>query len=382
MDGHTFNDSILPPVPPSDGPEKTTPEAEAKDTGSTCHQPSEEGQWFPPEIPEQDPVINNSGWLTRAFSFKGRITRAEFVLSHAGVLLLGFIVDFFPRIASLFSEEAALSVEKFVGFSSLFVFCWFYTAQAVKRAHDTGRTGWYCLIPFYNTYLLFARPQQTPNRYGTPGTVRTTTAEDCKRCRDTRNKGFFCALSWLVFSPLYLWLSWKWQLQKPVKRTFIFLLSPLVMATAGLISTTNQQATEKQEEIADIRSSLSHKSLKIKLHIEDIEKTGKGRFTLTLSHPLTESDIRTLEESTRSLGSWSKKAQQSAEEDYGYYMEDYGSQMPDTTSTSQTQPPTYLFNKAIQLPHKKQAVHIQLEVTPGKRTANLTMHRRAAAEEG
>lgn len=43
---------------------------------------------------------------------------------------------------------------------------WFLYAQAAKRSHDVGYSGWYIFIPFYNLYLLFADSEFGENRYG------------------------------------------------------------------------------------------------------------------------------------------------------------------------------------------------------------------------
>lgn len=36
----------------------------------------------------------------------------------------------------------------------------------VRRMHDTGHSGWFMLVPFYNIYLLLRSSQQAPNRWG------------------------------------------------------------------------------------------------------------------------------------------------------------------------------------------------------------------------
>lgn len=43
---------------------------------------------------------------------------------------------------------------------------WFSLAQAAKRCHDRGNSGWYQLIPFYVLWLIFADGEVGPNEYG------------------------------------------------------------------------------------------------------------------------------------------------------------------------------------------------------------------------
>ena len=39
-------------------------------------------------------------------------------------------------------------------------------AVAVRRMHDLGKSGWYCLIPIYNIILLCTEGEQGTNEYG------------------------------------------------------------------------------------------------------------------------------------------------------------------------------------------------------------------------
>jgi len=39
-------------------------------------------------------------------------------------------------------------------------------AVAVRRMHDVGKSGWFCLIPIYNIVLACTDSQPGPNQYG------------------------------------------------------------------------------------------------------------------------------------------------------------------------------------------------------------------------
>lgn len=357
---------------PASAPKSETP---GTDVNALAADPGE------PEADDDVPRINNSGWLTRTFSFKGRITRAEFALSHAALALLPIVTGTVGDLALIIDDAAGMSIRKFFALSCLLAFCWFYTSQGVKRCHDTGRTGWLFFIPFYNIYLLFARPAAEPNRYGTQATIHTATAEDRVRCTRTRGRGALCALGWLAFSPLYLWLAWRWQLQKSGKRLLLFLISPFILCAIGITWTLTHDAAAKHKETETIRECISRKITSLQLEVADIEKTGRGTYALTLKRPLTESDVQLLERATRSLGEWTKTERPDEEEDYGYYEEDCGSGADSTAQAAQPVPPTYRFDKTVRLTGREQPLHVSLEVTPGETEARLTLRRTRKATD-
>jgi len=39
-------------------------------------------------------------------------------------------------------------------------------AAIIRRMHDVGESGWFCLIPIYNIILCFTDSQSGPNKYG------------------------------------------------------------------------------------------------------------------------------------------------------------------------------------------------------------------------
>lgn len=39
-------------------------------------------------------------------------------------------------------------------------------AVAIRRMHDVGKSGWFCLIPFYNLYLAIQDSEPGSNQYG------------------------------------------------------------------------------------------------------------------------------------------------------------------------------------------------------------------------
>ena len=96
------------------------------------------------------------------FSFEGRIRRSEYAIT-----LLIYVAALFSVVGIFggFRHEAHNNP----GILPLIIclpIIWFALAQAVKRSHDIGNSGWYILIPFYGLWLLFADSRPGANRWG------------------------------------------------------------------------------------------------------------------------------------------------------------------------------------------------------------------------
>ena len=111
-----------------------------------------------------------SGWqhftnaLKKHVVFSGRARRAEYFSFIVILSIFSFLVPF------LFSFLTALY------FPLLYVITVFITVQAVfllpniavsiRRMHDVDKSGWYILIPLYNTILTFTPGTEGSNKYG------------------------------------------------------------------------------------------------------------------------------------------------------------------------------------------------------------------------
>ncbi|MBD3583610.1 DUF805 domain-containing protein [Flavobacterium selenitireducens] len=95
------------------------------------------------------------------FSFRGRIRRTEYGLSliiyTMGAFMMFMMVFVLSKINVWF-----LGLIPFAFLAAV----WFQFAQAVKRSHDIGNSGWLILIPFYSWLLLFVNSQFGENKYG------------------------------------------------------------------------------------------------------------------------------------------------------------------------------------------------------------------------
>lgn len=93
------------------------------------------------------------------FSAKGRIGRGLYCIASVIWLVVA-------QLSRIDIGDSAV-----VGVLALIIYCvvWvWWILQAIKRSHDIGHNGWWILIPFYTFYLLFAKGEQKPNRYGNP----------------------------------------------------------------------------------------------------------------------------------------------------------------------------------------------------------------------
>lgn len=94
------------------------------------------------------------------FSFEGRIRRLEYGLS-----MIIAVIAYFIFIGITIAMQSP-TISGIVGVAFMVAFFWFAWAQAAKRCHDLGRSGWFQLIPFYGFALLFMESDEGMNEYG------------------------------------------------------------------------------------------------------------------------------------------------------------------------------------------------------------------------
>lgn len=91
-----------------------------------------------------------------AFSFEGRIRRTEYGISIIIYAVIAVIIN-------LIAESNRDASFVFVAYIPAL---WFLVAQASKRCHDVGNSGWWQLIPLYGFWLLFQEGELSVNNYG------------------------------------------------------------------------------------------------------------------------------------------------------------------------------------------------------------------------
>lgn len=91
-----------------------------------------------------------------AFSFEGRIRRTEYGIS----LIIYAVISVVITLIAEANSEASFVL---IGYIPAL---WFLLAQAAKRCHDVGNSGWWQLIPLYGFWLLFQEGELGKNDYG------------------------------------------------------------------------------------------------------------------------------------------------------------------------------------------------------------------------
>ena len=116
--------------------------------------------------------IDKSDWETydrnvfNLFSFKGRIGRFHYIVSYLGIMLIAILFGFLWGCVDLAAGTASQQPPTVMMWILQIFGSWALLALGARRCHDSGRSGYWQLIPFYNIYLLFAAPQEYDNEYG------------------------------------------------------------------------------------------------------------------------------------------------------------------------------------------------------------------------
>jgi len=107
-------------------------------------------------------------WYLKAFAnyfkIKGRSSRTEywmfFLVNFIVALILSVLIVTLMRSANIDITNVARAYHIFALVPGLTV--------AIRRLHDSGRSGWWILLPLFNFFLLIAPGQIGENRFGNP----------------------------------------------------------------------------------------------------------------------------------------------------------------------------------------------------------------------
>lgn len=370
--------SQLPPLPDAAATPPAAPPPPPADPvpADDCHNE-------PPELNDYDtPPMFNRGSFQRVFSFKGRITRAEFILSHLAIPLYFLVTTY---VASICSDVASLIGGETVGqgaynrvmLANLFVFCWFYTAQGVKRCHDAGLSGWLFYIPFFNIPMLFKAGRPGENRYGLRASLKAADSRERTAISSRRRRGLMCALAWLFCSPVYLILAVRWGIQKWMARIILFAVSPLVVCTVHTVRSTivEQHATDNMEQQAAAYLAPEVIGVKLPTHelkwAPEMSDFGETTYVLTFDQAPSPALLDNIAALARRTGSgWTVyEDEAAATDDYGYYLEDYGHVA--ATDSAATPPALFHFVKNVRPKGADASAHVDLTIRRNEREALL-----------
>lgn len=142
------------------------------------------------QVPQQYAVPAKLTFMQTLFSFKGRIPRGTWWLFYVLtvivfiVLISGLSATVFASAVSSVQEvqdaggsqaemEAAAGASTGAGIGAILMllllvpFYWIFFALNAKRCHNSDKSGWFQLIPFYNLILCgFIAGTPGPNRFG------------------------------------------------------------------------------------------------------------------------------------------------------------------------------------------------------------------------
>jgi uncharacterized membrane protein YhaH (DUF805 family) len=107
--------------------------------------------------PPIDIIEKNS--IQKIVSFGGRINRLSY-----GVTVLFYLIANSIILSNTTMSNLETAIIIFLVFN--LIMAWILFAQASKRSHDIGTSGWYVLIPFYGVLLLFLKGEEGRNQYG------------------------------------------------------------------------------------------------------------------------------------------------------------------------------------------------------------------------
>lgn len=100
--------------------------------------------------------------LKKFADFEGRARRKEYWMFILFTFIVSLPLGFIDGI--LFNtEEGGFGI---LGLIFQLVVLIPTIAVAIRRMHDVGKSGWYCLIPFYNLYLAVTEGERGSNQYG------------------------------------------------------------------------------------------------------------------------------------------------------------------------------------------------------------------------
>ena len=107
--------------------------------------------------------------LTNYANFKTRSSRSQFWWFY----LFTFIASLIAGIMDVILFGTGLTDPTPITWAIQFGFLLPSIAVGIRRLHDLGKSGWFCLIPIYNIVLFATEGEPVPNMYGpVPNNIR------------------------------------------------------------------------------------------------------------------------------------------------------------------------------------------------------------------
>jgi len=96
-------------------------------------------------------------------NFSGRARRKEYWMFYLINFIIALGLGFLDRFFGFVSEDGGIGGLGLL--YQLFIIVPGF-AIAVRRMHDVGKSGWFCLIPIYNLILAATEGEYGANEYG------------------------------------------------------------------------------------------------------------------------------------------------------------------------------------------------------------------------
>ncbi len=101
--------------------------------------------------------------------FSGRARRAEYWYFALATFVFGFVFSLGFILLGLLAGFSMKTVDSGLDIATFFIQLGLLVpsiAVGVRRLHDSNKSGWWLLVPFYNLYLLIRRGTEGDNFYG------------------------------------------------------------------------------------------------------------------------------------------------------------------------------------------------------------------------
>lgn len=101
--------------------------------------------------------------------FRGRARRAEYWYFALATFVFGLVFSLAFMLLGLFAGFSLNTVNHGLDMATLIIQLGLLVpsiAVGVRRLHDSNKSGWWLLVPFYNLYLLIRRGTEGENFYG------------------------------------------------------------------------------------------------------------------------------------------------------------------------------------------------------------------------
>ena len=106
--------------------------------------------------------------LSKFAVFNGRASRSEYWYFILAIFLFSFVASFALAIVmgSSASKDQVASASHTLSLIINLVILLPSWSVATRRIHDSGKSGWFILIPIYGFILLFFKSEPQDNKYG------------------------------------------------------------------------------------------------------------------------------------------------------------------------------------------------------------------------